>query len=82
MRATGTYEVEGASLDQRSYIMGLVGINVVGWERIESATIQDLFTVTIPEDEIYVLTDQLDLWHLKYRRLDETETNILPRPTE
>jgi hypothetical protein len=65
-----TYEVQDASLDQRSYIMGLVGINVTEWTMVESATVQDLFIVSVPEDQIYVLTDQLDLWHLKYRRID------------
>jgi hypothetical protein len=65
-----TYEVQDASLDQRSYIMGLVGINITEWTRVESATVQDLFIVTVPDEQVYVLTDQLDLWHLKYRRVD------------
>jgi hypothetical protein len=65
-----TFEVEDASLDQRSYIMGLVGINTTEWTRIESTIADNLFVVSIPEDQVYVLTDQLDLWHLKYRRVD------------
>lgn len=68
-----TFEVEGASLDQRSYIMGLIGITVVQWKWVESNTIIDLFTVSVPEDQIYVLTDQLDLWHLRYRRIEQDE---------
>lgn len=69
-----TYEVEGASLDQRSYIMGLIGITAVQWERVENATVNDLFIVSIPEDQKYVLTDCLDMWHLRYRRIED-ETN-------
>lgn len=75
-----TFEVEGASLDQRSYLMGLIGITSVEWVQLESNTAVDLFTVSIPEDQIYVLTDQLDLWHLKYRRIeDETDKSKEPR---
>lgn len=69
-----TFEVEGASLDQWSYIMGLIGITVVSWERVENATVNDLFIVSIPEDQKYVLTDALDMWHLRYRRIED-ETN-------
>lgn len=65
-----TYEVEGASLDQRSYIMGIIGITTVEWTRVESATVQDLFIVTVPQDQIFVLTDQLDMWHLTYRLVE------------
>lgn len=68
-----TYEVEGASLDQRSYIMGLIGITAVEWTRVESATVQDLFIVTVPQDQIFVLTDQLDLWHLTYRLVENKD---------
>lgn len=68
-----TYEVEGASLDQRSYIMGLIGITAVEWERVESATVKDLFVVSVPQDQIFVLTDQLDLWHLTYRLVENKD---------
>lgn len=70
-----TFEVEGASLDQRSYIMGLIGITVVSWERVENATVNDLFIVSIPEDQKYVLTDALDMWHLRYRRIEGNEVS-------
>lgn len=70
---TVTYEVERASLDQRSYIMGLIGITVVEWTRVESATVQDLFIVTVPQDQIFVLTDQLDMWHLTYRLVENKD---------
>lgn len=68
-----TYEVEGINLDQRSYIMGLIGLTTVEWTKVESNAASDLFVVSVPQDQIFVLTDQLDLWHLTYRLIENKD---------
>lgn len=48
------WEITGSTIDQRSYITGLIGQLVCEWERLDSQT----WNLTVPED----YSDEVVAW--------------------